>query len=573
MAKLNFKDLIFKFLQKDEDHDCEKVHPKMSHKEWMNTEPVKTVKENIEVYITKKGSGPVNKRSIVKDFNNKAEAEKWIKWYKTGNMKDVESIKLFDLAKAMKYMDNRPIDEATRPDPTQYGPDKVAKAMKIAVNSDGKYTIAVREIEKIAKNLSKVSTIARALQTANEQTISERGGANTSSRQGSVSRGAKKKYRFGYRVAEKQPTGDKLAEEAKDIAVGQRISFDQLSQSLKDLWTEAADKEKGASTAKVPPVAKDNKPGVKIAKIRLKRDKMDGPEGDGKDEGAELAKKEDEVALLKQKMETEKAKSVEKATKKLVNPETGEPLLQIGIAYKHIRDKLDKEKEKKKEEVKESSEYLKSKLSSTQIANIKATWAKKKASDVTIGVKDMIKKMDIPTQLAIKAADIPHISKLVEDKEEVNEGYEGTILAYLKKYADKAYFSYRKLMVKKGSEGVVKTVLTRGVNDRSSLIYSYDLPPIVGVNEGVDADYLASKMNDKQIANIKNVWKNKKATDVTDAVRQMIKRMDIPTQLAIKHADIPHISKLVEIATHGHGPRLTFERLWLKHKRGDKAGN
>ena len=94
MAKLNFKDLIFKFLQKDEDHDCEKVHPKMKHKEWMNTEPVKTVKENIEVYITKKGSGPVNKRSIVKDFNNKAEAEKWIKWYKTGNMKDVESIYL-----------------------------------------------------------------------------------------------------------------------------------------------------------------------------------------------------------------------------------------------------------------------------------------------------------------------------------------------------------------------------------------------------------------------------------------------------------------------------------------------
>ena len=85
-----------------------------------------------------------------------------------------------------------------------------------------------------------------------------------------------------------------------------------------------------------------------------------------------------------------------------------------------------------------------------------------------------------------------------------------------------------------------------------------------------DSGYLQSKMNDKQIANIKNVWKNKKATDVTDAVRQMIKRMDIPTQLAIKHADIPHISKLVEIATHGAGPRLTFERLWSQHKRGDK---
>ena len=54
------------------------------------------------------------------------------------------------------------------PDPTQYGPDKVAKAMKIAVKSDGNYSGAVREIEKIGKGLSKVSTIARALKTANE---------------------------------------------------------------------------------------------------------------------------------------------------------------------------------------------------------------------------------------------------------------------------------------------------------------------------------------------------------------------------------------------------------------------
>ena len=85
-----------------------------------------------------------------------------------------------------------------------------------------------------------------------------------------------------------------------------------------------------------------------------------------------------------------------------------------------------------------------------------------------------------------------------------------------------------------------------------------------------DSDYLKSKMNDKQISNIKNVWKNKKASDVDQGVKDMIKKMDIPTQLAIKHADIPHLSKLVEIATHGSGPRLTFERLWRQHKRGDK---
>ena len=124
-----------------------------------------------------------------------------------------------------------------------------------------------------------------------------------------------------------------------------------------------------------------------------------------------------------------------------------------------------------------------------------------------------------------------------------------------------------------------------------------------------DSGYLQSKMSDKQIANIKGVWKNKKATDVTDAVKQMIKRMDIPTQLAIKAADIPHISKLVEdddkayaigmakakeikkdsgtplkksTIVKGHeiakaikkdehvGAKMTFERLWSQHKRGDK---
>ena len=28
----------------------------------------------------------------------------------------------------------------------------------------------------------------------------------------------------------------------------------------------------------------------------------------------------------------------------MVNPETGEPLLQVGVAYKHLRDKQKKEK-------------------------------------------------------------------------------------------------------------------------------------------------------------------------------------------------------------------------------------
>ena len=61
-------------------------------------------------------------------------------------------------------------------------------------------------------------------------------------------------------------------------------------------------------------------------------------------------------------------------------------------------------------------------------------------------------------------------------------------------------------------------------------------------------DYLKSRLTPAQIQNIKNTWKTKKASDVTQSVKDMIKKMDIPTQLAIKHADIPHLSKLVEEA-------------------------
>ena len=45
--------------------------------------------------------------------------------------------------------------------------------------------------------------------------LSEKDGANTSSKRGSASRNAKKKYRFGYRVAEKDPKGEKELEEIR----------------------------------------------------------------------------------------------------------------------------------------------------------------------------------------------------------------------------------------------------------------------------------------------------------------------------------------------------------------------
>ena len=66
------------------------------------------------------------------------------------------------------------------------------------------------------------------------------------------------------------------------------------------------------------------------------------------------------------------------------------------------------------------------------------------------------------------------------------------------------------------------------------------------VEKKEDADYLKPRLNPQQIANIKKVFMKKKASDITPSIKAMIKKMDIPTQLAIKQSDIPHISKLIE---------------------------
>ena len=124
---------------------------------------------------------------------------------------------------------------------------------------------------------------------------------------------------------------------------------------------------------------------------------------------AEIEKKDAEIQSLKVKAETEKAKVAKKETEKMVNPETGEPLLQVGIAYKHMRDKM------KKEKMPEDADYLKPKMNPSQLANIKNVWKHKTKKDVTPAVQKMIKNMDIPTQLAIKQAKINVLSDLVEE--------------------------------------------------------------------------------------------------------------------------------------------------------------
>ena len=121
--------------------------------------------------------------------------------------------------------------------------------------------------------------------------------------------------------------------------------------------------------AKIPEIDKDNKPGVKIAKIRAMRDKEDG--GDPTEKGKigaagkiALAKEKDtdnleaqivdlkgKLALVAQQLENEKNKVV----KPQPNPETGEVPLRTGLANAILDKKMNTKKlvqSKKKDEIK-----------------------------------------------------------------------------------------------------------------------------------------------------------------------------------------------------------------------------
>ena len=145
MAKKSFKDMIFKFLKKDEEAPANATGTAVAGTgDDSSTVVVKKKKELQKKLMTRMGITETINRTIPD-----------LEYPKDEIRERVNQLKELALGEA--------------PDPITYGPDKVAKAMAIAVKSDGQYSKAVREIEKIGKDLSKVSTIARALKTANEE--------------------------------------------------------------------------------------------------------------------------------------------------------------------------------------------------------------------------------------------------------------------------------------------------------------------------------------------------------------------------------------------------------------------
>ena len=150
MAKLGFKDILMKYLKKEEDKIKEDAPANAT-----GTAVAGTGDDSSTVVVKKKKDQQkkLMKRMGITEAINRAIPD--LEYPKDEIRERVNQLKQLALGEAA-------------PDPTTYGPDKVAKAMAIAVKSDGQYSKAVRDIEKIAKNLSNVSTIARALKTANE---------------------------------------------------------------------------------------------------------------------------------------------------------------------------------------------------------------------------------------------------------------------------------------------------------------------------------------------------------------------------------------------------------------------
>ena len=169
------------------------------------------------------------------------------------------------------------------------------------------------------------------------------------------------------------------------------------------------------------PVKEDKENEEEHVKKELPKKKDVSPDADTEDKEKKIANLEDQIALLKQKLENEKNATI----KPEPNKDTGEVPLTIGLAHKLL-----KKKEEMKENIKEYAGLGKSvgstinaklkysdirgTLTDKQLNNLRNVWRTKKASDVTQGVKDMLKKLDNPTKAAIAQAKIPHISDLVK---------------------------------------------------------------------------------------------------------------------------------------------------------------
>jgi hypothetical protein len=104
------------------------------------------------------------------------------------------------------------------------------------------------------------------------------------------------------------------------------------------------------------------------------------------------------------------------------------------------------------------------------------------------------------------------------------------------------WVGYKKVgMKKKGDRMVPNCVKEEVVNEVYGKDWVYEEP----TNENV-GDMYKGKLSAAQLTNLKNLWKNKRQSDVTPSVKSYVKGLDQFTKMDIKQANIKYLSNLVD---------------------------
>jgi len=104
------------------------------------------------------------------------------------------------------------------------------------------------------------------------------------------------------------------------------------------------------------------------------------------------------------------------------------------------------------------------------------------------------------------------------------------------------WVGYKKVgMKKKGDRMVPNCVKEEVVNEVYGKDWVYEEP----TNENV-GDMYKGKLSTAQLTNLKNLWKNKRQSDVTPSVKSYVKGLDQFTKMDIKQANIKYLSNLID---------------------------
>src|SRR6056300_1464892 len=291
---------------------------------------------------------------------------------------------------------------------TPQGYALVQKAKEIAKKFANNLSKAVAEIEKLEKGLSKNSSVKDALQKANES-LEEKYTVVITKKDGSTMElGRYNTPAEAQRYVDMYGKGAKVKKE--------EVELDEIDEKISDIFK--ANKE-GESIDDIAKRLKLSTSMVKklIGEAKDEEEKKEEPKKEEDNKEGEIQSLKDQIAILKQKLENEKNKTI----KPEPNPETGEVPLTIGIAHAEFK------KEKEKKEVKED------------ISEKAMTDREKRLQRA----KDMIKYYDVQKKAALKGKNKDLAKKMLKNDTEIKEVSDRLKLKVLKKkikqYKDKVF--------------------------------------------------------------------------------------------------------------------------------------